>query len=72
MDVETDKSRSEKIRAWYLNLFPGQEIEALFRRDRFMNALEAKTYGFIDEVLGDTANLIKMNTKNSDVSFYSE
>ncbi len=49
-----------------------QEIEALFRRDRFMNALEAKSFGFIDEVLGDTSNLVKMNNKDADVSFYGE
>lgn len=47
-----------------------QEIEALFRRDRFMNALEAKCYGFVDEVLGDTSNLIKMDNKDAEVSFY--
>src|ERR1044072_60293 len=32
-----------------------EEIEASFRRDKFMNAAEAKDYGLIDEVLGDTA-----------------
>ena len=47
-----------------------QEIEALFRRDRFMNALEAKSFGFVDEVLGDTSNLIKMDNKDAEVSFY--
>jgi len=34
-----------------------EEIEATFRRDRFMNALEARDYGLVDEVLGDTAEL---------------
>jgi ATP-dependent Clp protease protease subunit len=34
-----------------------EEIEASFRRDKFMNAAEAKDYGLIDEVLGDTAEL---------------
>ncbi|MEM7108998.1 MAG: ATP-dependent Clp protease proteolytic subunit, partial [Bacteroidota bacterium] len=47
-----------------------QEIEAFFRRDRFMNSLEAKEYGFVDEVLGDTSNLIKMDTKEAEVGFY--
>ncbi len=48
-----------------------QEIEEFFRRDRFMNALEAKEYGLVDEVLGDTSNLIKVQNKDADVSFYS-
>lgn len=47
-----------------------QEIEELFRRDRFMNALEAKSFGFVDEVLGDTSNLIKMHSTEAEVSFY--
>jgi ATP-dependent Clp protease protease subunit len=33
------------------------EIETTFRRDKFMNAAEAKAYGLVDEVLGDTAEL---------------
>jgi ATP-dependent Clp protease protease subunit len=35
-----------------------EEIEELFRRDRFVNSLEARQFGFIDEVLGDTDDLI--------------
>lgn len=49
-----------------------QEIEEFFRRDRFMNALEAKEYGFVDEVLGDTSNLIKMKNSDATVSFYGD
>ncbi|MEP1778282.1 ATP-dependent Clp protease proteolytic subunit, partial [Reichenbachiella sp.] len=49
-----------------------QEIEEFFRRDRFLNALEAKEYGFVDEVLGDTSNLIKMVNKDANVSFYKD
>ncbi|MEM0941357.1 MAG: ATP-dependent Clp protease proteolytic subunit [Bacteroidota bacterium] len=49
-----------------------KEIEAFFRRDRYMNAIEAKEFGFIDEVLGDTSNLIKLNNKDADVSFYKD
>lgn len=47
-----------------------QEIEEHFKRDRFMNALEAKEYGFVDEVLGDTSNLIRIENKDAEVSFY--
>lgn len=46
-----------------------QEIEELFRRDRFMNALEAKSFGFVDEVLGDTSNLVKVSHRAAEVEF---
>lgn len=49
-----------------------QEIEEHFRRDRFMNAIEAKEYGFVDEVLGDTSNLVMMDNKEAGVSFYGD
>ncbi|HVU98346.1 MAG TPA: ATP-dependent Clp protease proteolytic subunit [Puia sp.] len=45
-----------------------EEIEEMFRRDRFMNAEEARQYGLIDEILGDTDDLITLAdppTKNS-------
>ncbi|GAB5525906.1 MAG: ATP-dependent Clp protease proteolytic subunit [Roseivirga sp.] len=47
-----------------------QEIEQFFLRDRFLNALEAKEYGLIDEVLGDTSNLLKVNHSDLAVSLY--
>lgn len=34
-----------------------EEIETSFRRDKFMNAAEAREYGLVDEVLGDAAAL---------------
>lgn len=37
-----------------------QEIEEFFIRDRYLNSLEAKNYGLIDEVLGDTSELVWM------------
>lgn len=36
---------------------PAEEIAEMFRRDRFMNAAEAKAYGLVDEVLGDMDDL---------------
>lgn len=47
-----------------------KEIEQFFLRDRFLNALEAKEYGLIDEVLGDTSNLLKVNHTDLAVSPY--
>jgi ATP-dependent Clp protease protease subunit len=37
-----------------------QEIEEMFRRDKFLNAVEAKAYGLVDEVLGDVSDLVTM------------
>ena len=37
-----------------------EEIEEMFRRDRFMNAVEAREYGFVDEVLGNTDDLLTL------------
>lgn len=37
------------------------EIEEFFRRDRYMNAVEAKTYGIVDEVLGDITDLVSLS-----------
>jgi ATP-dependent Clp protease protease subunit len=38
-----------------------EEIETFFLRDRFLNALEAKEYGIIDEVLGNTEGLVSLS-----------
>lgn len=49
-----------------------QEIEQFFLRDRFMNALEAREYGLVDEVLGDTSNLLKFNFPEKTTMIQSE
>ena len=36
---------------------PYDEIETMYRRDKFMNAEEAKTFGLVDEILGDADDL---------------
>ena len=46
-----------------------EEIEELFRRDRFMNSIEALNYGFIDEVLGDTDDLIALDEVQTKIHF---
>jgi ATP-dependent Clp protease protease subunit len=35
-----------------------KQIEQDFDRDRYMNALEARDYGLVDEVLGDTSDIV--------------
>jgi ATP-dependent Clp protease, protease subunit len=46
-----------------------QEIEEYFIRDRYLSAPEAKEFGLIDEVLGDTSEVVKISTTALDVSF---
>ena len=48
-----------------------QEIEQFFLRDRFMNALEAQKYGLIDEVLGDTSHLLKIDFSKFSATVYN-
>ncbi len=38
-----------------------KEIETEFTRDRYMNALDARKYGLVDEVLGDTSNIVLLS-----------
>lgn len=47
-----------------------KEIEEFFIRDRYLNALEAKEFGLIDEVLGDTSDLIKLVPTAFEVDFH--
>ena len=46
-----------------------EEIEEMFRRDRFMNSIEAQQYGLIDEVLGDTDDLISLDEVQNKIHF---
>jgi ATP-dependent Clp protease, protease subunit len=48
-----------------------KEIEEFFIRDRYMTAPEAKDFGFIDEILGDTKDVIQINSPAFDVVFKS-
>lgn len=49
-----------------------QEIEEYFRKDRFLNALEAKAYGLVDEVLGDTSSLIRLHPAEPEIEYYNQ
>lgn len=48
-----------------------KEIEEFFLRDRFMSAPEAKEYGLIDEVLGDTSDVIVLNSAPLTMSLFN-
>lgn len=43
-----------------------REIEEQFERDRYMNAIDAKEYGLVDDVLGDTSNVVVIS-KTGDI-----
>lgn len=66
-DVRIATREHERIQAQLFHIIgkntghSWQEIEEFFIRDKFLNALEAKAYGLVDEVLGDTENLITLN-----------
>lgn len=49
-----------------------KEIEEFFLRDRYLNALEAKEFGIIDEVLGDTGDLLSLEQIEPKVKFYGK
>jgi ATP-dependent Clp protease, protease subunit len=45
-----------------------QEIESYFLRDRYLNALEAKEFGLVDEIMGDPSDIIVMDKPEARVS----
>lgn len=49
-----------------------KEIEEFFLRDRYLNALEAQEYGLVDEVLGDTTDLIKVNNLEPEIFYHTK
>lgn len=63
-DVRISVREQERIQAQLFHLIAkhtghtGKEIEEHFLRDRYMNAVEAKEFGLIDEVLGDVSDVI--------------
>lgn len=44
-----------------------REIEEIFERDRWMNAVEAKQFGLVDDVLGDASDVIVID-RGGDIS----
>jgi ATP-dependent Clp protease protease subunit len=47
-----------------------KEIEAFFLRDKFMSAPEAQSYGLIDEVMGDTSDVVVLNNAELEVRLF--
>ena len=38
----------------------GRRIEEIFQRDRWMNAIQAREFGLVDEVLGDSSDIVSV------------
>lgn len=63
-DVRIAYREQERVQAQLFHLIgkhsghDWREIESVFLRDRYMNAQEALEFGFIDEVMGDTSDII--------------
>lgn len=49
-----------------------KEIEDFFLRDKYMSAPEARAFGLIDEVLGDTSNVVMVNAGQPEVTLFGE
>jgi ATP-dependent Clp protease, protease subunit len=48
-----------------------KEIEDYFLRDKYLSAPEAKEFGLIDEVLGDTSDVVLLGNSGFDVNFFT-
>lgn len=75
-DVRIATREQERIQTQIFHIFgkntghSWQEIESFFLRDKFLNALEAQEFGLVDEVLGDTDDLLKVDHPDIAVSYY--
>lgn len=77
-DVRIATHEQERIQAQLFHIMgrhtghTREEIEHFFLRDRFLNSLEAKAYGLVDDVLGDTSHLVHVKAKTIEVSRFTE
>ena len=77
-DVRISTREQERIQTQLFHLIgkhsghSWKEIEEYFLRDRFMNAVEAKEFGLIDEVLGDVSNIVVLNEASFGMSLLEE
>ena len=46
-----------------------EELETFFLRDKYLNAQEALEFGLIDEVMGDSSQLLKVESRTHLVHF---
>jgi ATP-dependent Clp protease protease subunit len=76
-DVRISTREQERLQAQLFHLIgkhtghSWKEIEEHFLRDRFMNAVEAKEFGLIDEVLGDVSDVVTLTHQTPELIFHS-
>ena len=74
-DVRIATREQERLQAQLFHLMgkhsghTWQEIEEYFLRDRYLNAIEAKAFGLVDEVLGDGSDIISITNAEFNVRF---
>jgi ATP-dependent Clp protease, protease subunit len=77
-DVRIATREQERLQAQLFHLMgkhsghSWKEIEDHFLRDRYMNAVEAKAFGIIDEVLGDTKDIVLLGEAQFSVNFLEQ
>ena len=77
-DVRISTREQERIQAQLFHLIgkhsghTWKEIEDYFLRDRFMNAIEAKSFGLIDEVLGDVNDIVVLSDAGLQVNLLNQ
>jgi ATP-dependent Clp protease protease subunit len=77
-DVRISTREQERIQTQLFHLMgkhtghTWKEIEEYFLRDRFLNAVEAKAFGLIDEVLGDVSDIVVLNEASFGMSLLHE
>lgn len=77
-DVRIATREQERIQAQLFHLIgkhsghTWKEIEEFFLRDKYMSAPEAREFGLIDEVLGDTSNVVMLRNGVPEVCLYRE
>jgi len=77
-DVRISTREQERIQTQLFHLIgkhtghSWKEIEEYFLRDRFMNAVEAKEFGLIDEVLGDVHDIVVLDHQAINVAFLTQ
>lgn len=74
-DIRIATREQERVQAQLFHLMGKHSghtwkgIEEYFIRDRYLNTLEAKQFGLIDEILGDTSTIISPNLPEFAITF---
>ncbi|UGU16337.1 ATP-dependent Clp protease proteolytic subunit [Sinomicrobium kalidii] len=76
-DVRIATHEQERIQAQLFHIIGNntghtrEEVEELFLRDKFMSAPEAKSYGLVDEIMGDISDVLTLKNPGGKVSFFN-